>query len=111
MWPRMIVASGHAAAACAIASGVVSGSSPQWKSVGAECSAAAPDQPQGVLAGRVRDRRHRVELQALEAELSDRALEQGERLVAVPGVDARERVEPARVGGARLGDRARAPAG
>src|SRR2546428_130975 len=41
MWPRMIVASGHAAAAWATAYGVVSGSSPQWKSVGALCSAAA----------------------------------------------------------------------
>ena len=69
------------------------------------------DQPQRVLAGRVRDRRHRVELQALEAELGDRPLEQRNRLVAVPGMDAGERLEPAGVGARRRRRSARARRG
>src|SRR5438309_6627836 len=44
-----------------------------------------------------------MELQALEPERK-RALEQRERFVAVPGMDARECLEPPGVGGARLGD-------
>ena len=97
------MASGHDAAAGAIAYGVAIGSSPQWKSVGAAVLGGEADEPERLLGGRVRERRDGMELESLEAEL-ERVLEQRHRLVAVPGVDAREGLEPIRVGAACVGD-------
>ena len=54
------------------------------------------DEPQRVLPAGMRDRRHRMELETLEAQIEG-VLEQRRRRLAVPGVDAGERPEPVRI--------------
>lgn len=104
MWPSTMVASGTRTAACSTSSGVVIGSSPQWKSVGAPKFRGAADEGERPVVGGVGDRRDRMELQPRETKVADGVHEQPLCLIPVPRVDPRVGVEASGVGGHNRGD-------
>jgi hypothetical protein len=100
----MTTESGQAAAAGSMASGVVNGSSPQWKRVGAPSSPASRIKAMVSSPDGCATRVHRVQHQAPEAELADGPGQQGQRLLAVPRMQVDEAPEPSGVLVAHLGD-------